>query len=275
MNRLRQNGFSLVELSIVLVILGLLTGGVLAGKSLIRASELRSVGTQLDGYTIAAFSFRDKYFGLPGDINNATSFWGSAGGTGSDTTCQDATTTNGTTCNGNGDGRIGDNAGNERGRFWQQLTNAGLIEGNYTGRLPQSSGTSQSGCSTGTSCPAMRLANTTAFPNYWIRTGSSDYGPAPGGNYFYVGSSTIPAWSTNDVPFGPILATEEAWNIDTKIDDGKPYSGKMIQFVSKGTSISWAPTLRDCTDSATFATANYDLARTGVSCSFIYRLTNG
>lgn len=68
-------GFSLVELSIVLVILGLLTGGILAGQSLIRASELRSVSTELQRYSSAIYSFRDQYMALPGDMLNATSFW--------------------------------------------------------------------------------------------------------------------------------------------------------------------------------------------------------
>ena len=61
MEKLRQ-GFSLVELSIVLVILGLLVGGVLSGQSLIRASELRKYTTSADKYKTAILSFRDKYF---------------------------------------------------------------------------------------------------------------------------------------------------------------------------------------------------------------------
>src|ERR1700712_5143764 len=70
----QQHGFSLVELSIVLVILGLLVGGVLSGQSLIRAAELRSVTTEYQRYTTAVGTFRDKYFALPGDMNNAASF---------------------------------------------------------------------------------------------------------------------------------------------------------------------------------------------------------
>ena len=73
----KRSAFSLVELSIVLVILGLLTGGILSGQSLIRAAELRSVTTEYSRYTAATYSFRDKYFALPGDMSNAESFWGS------------------------------------------------------------------------------------------------------------------------------------------------------------------------------------------------------
>jgi prepilin-type N-terminal cleavage/methylation domain-containing protein len=71
-----QSAFSLVELSIVLVILGLLVGGVLMGQSLIRAAELRRVVTDYNKYTTAVQSFRDKYFALPGDMTNAQNFWG-------------------------------------------------------------------------------------------------------------------------------------------------------------------------------------------------------
>ena len=61
-----KRAFSLVELSIVLVILGLLVGSVLAGQSLIRAAELRSVATEYNKYVTASRTFRDRYFGLPG-----------------------------------------------------------------------------------------------------------------------------------------------------------------------------------------------------------------
>jgi prepilin-type N-terminal cleavage/methylation domain-containing protein len=72
---LKRNGFSLVELSIVLVILGLLVGGVLSGQNLIRASELRKYITLQNQYRTAISAFRDKYFALPGDMTNATAFW--------------------------------------------------------------------------------------------------------------------------------------------------------------------------------------------------------
>ena len=51
-----RSAFSLVELSIVLVILGLLTGGILTGQSLIRAAELRSVTSQMQQYRVAVYT---------------------------------------------------------------------------------------------------------------------------------------------------------------------------------------------------------------------------
>ena len=72
-----RKGFSLVELSIVLVILGLLVGGVLSGQSLIRAAELRAATQEYQRYYTATQTFRDKYFAIPGDFNNAQAFWDS------------------------------------------------------------------------------------------------------------------------------------------------------------------------------------------------------
>ena len=75
-------GFTLIELSIVLVIIGLVVGGIFVGKELVRASQLNSVLRDLDKYNSAVLTFKDKYGHLPGDIPNATQFWGSAGGAG-------------------------------------------------------------------------------------------------------------------------------------------------------------------------------------------------
>jgi prepilin-type N-terminal cleavage/methylation domain-containing protein len=128
-----RNGFSLIELSIVLVILGLLTGGVLTGQNLIRAAELRSITTEFQNYQASVMTFRNKYMALPGDMVNATSFWASAGGTGADAICFAVESTGAETCNGNGDGSIGElGAPSERYRFWQHLANAGLVQGSYT-----------------------------------------------------------------------------------------------------------------------------------------------
>ena len=118
---MQKQGFSLVELSIVLVILGLLTGGILTGQSLIRAAELRSVTTEFQKYQTAAMTFRDRYFALPGDMRNATDFWGAMTNCGAASPAGTGTQT----CNGNGNGsidtatasgRTGENFG-----FWRQL----------------------------------------------------------------------------------------------------------------------------------------------------------
>src|SRR5271155_2823005 len=67
-----QHGFTLIELSIVLVIIGLIVGGVLVGQDLIRAAEVRATIAQIEKYNTAVNTFRGKYNALPGDMNAAT-----------------------------------------------------------------------------------------------------------------------------------------------------------------------------------------------------------
>lgn len=262
----RHAAFSLVELSIVLVILGLLVGGILAGQSLIRAAELRSLGADVTKYTTATFAFKDKYFGLPGDITNATSFWGIAGGsTGNDVTCQDTSATDARTCNGDGNGQL--DAGNEPYRYWQQLSNAGLIDGQFTGK-GSGSGSGQNGCTIGRTCPRLRLDAATLKAIYSVGVISSvNLLAYSGNNYFFLGKTSLTNGTTNDNPLGAILSTEEAWNLDTKLDDGKPYNGTIQTHYRKGATATWAQDVNNCALTTT-QDSDYDLARPGLSCAF-------
>lgn len=216
-------GFSLVELSIVLVILGLLTGGILAGQSLIRAAELRALPTELGKMQTAVYSFRDKYFGLPGDITNATSIWGNAatGATGGQCTNSSVDAGTGTqTCNGNGDGLINEASGTpvtgiESRRLWQHLANAGLIEGSFTG-TQGGAGAMQPGVN----MPRSKLGNNTTYRI--VGSGASYFGVTSSGNILRAGGPTNTFGNDN-----AILKAEEAWNIDTKMDDGRADQGRL------------------------------------------------
>ena len=63
-------GFTLIEMSIVLVIIGLITGGVLVGRDLIEAAKIRAQITQVERFKTAVQTFRTKYNGLPGDLDS-------------------------------------------------------------------------------------------------------------------------------------------------------------------------------------------------------------
>ena len=78
-DNMNKQGFTLLELSIVLVVIGLIVGGTVVGKDLIRASELNSIITQQNKIQIALNTFKLKYNVIPGDMRNATDYWGTAG----------------------------------------------------------------------------------------------------------------------------------------------------------------------------------------------------
>lgn len=248
-----RKGFSLVELSIVLVILGLLVGGILAGQSLIRASELRSVQVDVQKYITAAHAFRDKYFGLAGDLANAESIWGTA---------DDCTgsylypATDLRTCNGTGEGVL---ITVERYRAWQHLTNAGLLEGRYTGVPYNSSSASMRG---GVNIPNSKLGGAALQFVYIPDIPAAALFAEPKQHaLFFLGSMN----STISVP-NPVLRPEETWNIDTKMDDGKPASGKWMHYDSDSSTVG------TCVTGNVASTADYDLALTTISCAPYYTL---
>ena len=116
----RQNGFTLIEIAIVLVIIGLLLGGVLKGQELITGARVRNLVAQTDGVKAAYFGFLDRFRGLPGDYRQATQNISNIALT---QACGSG--------NGNGDGQILA-AGNENILVWEHLAKAGFINGNYT-----------------------------------------------------------------------------------------------------------------------------------------------
>lgn len=131
----KRAAFTLIELSIVLVIIGLLAGGVLVGKDMIRAAEWRSFHARLTQYETAVNAFKIKYGQLPGDFSKASMFWG--------TYCQQSGVAN-TNCNGNNNkiingffiptshahwgGVYASNFGHEFAMFWRHLWLADLLD---------------------------------------------------------------------------------------------------------------------------------------------------
>ena len=234
-----RRGFTLVELSIVLVILGLLVGGVLTGQSLIRASELRSVVTDFRKFHTATNAFRDKYFSLPGPMTNATAFWPTA-------------------LNGNGSNEFGDYLGNGV-KAWQHLSLAGLIEGKYTGTqvaTPVNSGL----CTSGTECPPSKIQGRVFFALTDSTALTIPYGlNRPNGFFFYDGGN---------IDAGNGLNPADTWNIDTKMDDGQPGTGILVGIGVGGilNGDGWS----NCATAA--AGTTYDLARTDQRCRPYYLL---
>lgn len=115
-----QSGFTLVEIAIVLVIIGLLLGGVLKGQEMIANAKFKNLQSDIQSYAAAIYSFQDRFGALPGDMTTAAA----------------RTQVNPAARGGNGNGRVDGNtcatAAEESCRLWQQLRYANLISGDPT-----------------------------------------------------------------------------------------------------------------------------------------------
>lgn len=110
---MRKRGFTLIELSIVLVIIGLLVGGVLKGKGMIDNAKMKRVKSDIDGVMAAVYSYQDKFGYMPGD----------------DPTNK-ASVTSADCSGGNANGLFDD--GDEIKCAWQEMIEAGFIGGDPT-----------------------------------------------------------------------------------------------------------------------------------------------
>jgi len=123
MNVKKQSGFTLVEIAIVLVVIGLLLGGILKGQQLINSARVRNLADQSSGVQAAYYGFIDRFRNLPGDMICAAAVTA----VGADITPDNCTTVVG----GDGDGRIDSIV--EAGAVWSHLSVAGFLTGTYTG----------------------------------------------------------------------------------------------------------------------------------------------
>src|SRR5437879_12459946 len=119
-------GFTLVEIAIVLVIIGLLLGGILKGQEMITQAKIKNVINDFNGITVAITSYQDRYRALPGDDKNATARWtiqapASGDGNGVIAGLYNANDTSGT-----GGAPA---AAAESNLFWQHLRIAGFVPG--------------------------------------------------------------------------------------------------------------------------------------------------
>ena len=124
-NRVRQAGFTLVEIAIVLVIIGLLLGGVLKGQELIKNTKVKSIYNQYRELVAATYAYQDRFKAMPGDDPRATTHGWTAGPT--------------AIVNGNGTGWImanttmcGDGSSAEQCQALYHLRLAGFITGTDT-----------------------------------------------------------------------------------------------------------------------------------------------
>lgn len=185
----RQQGFTLIEIAIVLVIIGLLLGGVLKGQELITSARVRNLISTQDGIKAAYFGFLDRYRALPGDYTQATN---NITGVAAIAACGNG--------NGNGNGRI-EAANQENVLAWEHISKAGFINGTYT-------------CGATENPPGGVL--TTPVNPYGVRM-----------QLIYDGAYGIAGAGAarHNLKTGSQIPVEIITEVDRKIDDGAPYTG--------------------------------------------------
>ncbi|MFI4983914.1 MAG: type II secretion system protein [Rickettsiales bacterium] len=210
-------GFTLVELSIVIVIIGFLVAGIAVGANMIKQSQIRSVITDLQSYQSAYNSFVAKYNAVPGDMLTASAFW---------PTLAVCATTATTDCNGNGDGIIQTTEvipSDEVRPALKVLSLSGFISSGIQVVPAQGATTA---LSPGLNAPSSKLTGT----GYFIAQGIT-----PSNTSATMPTSTATGFftaATNAVFFGKedsakidnlvfsALAPQDAYGVDQKIDDG-------------------------------------------------------
>lgn len=270
MKKTGLQGFTLLEMAIVVTIIAFIIGGVLAARAIITNAQLQTVMTDVNSITVATNNFKQLYQSLPGDFSGATTAWGG-------TTVQGFSITNG-----NNDGEItpinyyiGHNYGSdtqENNQFWLHLQLAGMYSKplstpGYIGVLyAWTPCLSQYGAglwlrnfvcygSIGGTFPAGSIPGsgfsviwygTVPAPGAYTTTDYATAAPRFFGNYgnVIVFGATGAAISTQtmeacsyygvtvdcNITRDPVLAPDQAQAIDTKMDDGSPMTGKVRAF---------------------------------------------
>ena len=208
----KQSGFTLVEIAIVLVIIGLLLGGILKGQELINSARVRNIADQNSGVQAAYFGFIDRYRQVPGDMTTAA-----------------ATPALGVTVNtgGNANSRV-DNTFAEAAAVWEHLARSNFIAGGFTPAtaVPTSEATYSA------------VAPINAFNGSLILTRNQGFsGPRSNRLNLHMGINV------------PVSIARE---LDLKIDDGSPNTGVLRMTVPDGTSttfdtVSFVSNVATCT----------------------------
>lgn len=196
-----SKGFTLVELAIALMVIGLLIGGVLKGQELIENAKITATIRQIKAYDTATLIFRNTYGALPGDIKSPNRIPNC--NTDDDNACG---------IGGNGNGQIQNNAPAlspstiERHNFFPHLTKAGMIQGREGGLRTQVNSTNY-----------MEYF----FPNTPIDRDEWAY------VYIWYNTSNAERLSLFKHHYGLNVSGKNAFAIDSKMDDGLAFKGSI------------------------------------------------
>ena len=254
----KESGFTLVEIAIVLVVIGLLLGGILKGQQLINSARVRNLADQNSGVQAAYYGFIDRYRNLPGDMlptaacNNVGNAIDSNGACGTPANAP----------GGDANGQI--DTTEEAGSVWAHLSGAGFMNGTYTGQL----------------AGAQTLLTDATYPT------AVPIGAVPGNAFQgpillahlndYVEGNAVGTVVRLGYSFGGNIPVPLLRDLDQKLDDGiagrgvvRSSFGLAAPATEFGPIVDYDPTVTDCLNTTPNPNI-WDVNSANQSCNAIY-----
>lgn len=200
---MKDKAFTLIELSIALIIIGLIAGGIIGGASLIQENTIRNIIKDFNTYQSSINLFKNQYGYFPGDFPNAQNYLSTSNG-------------------GNGNGYI--DTDNEFVYAWQHLALANMIFGNYNGIVGSSP----------KFIPGTNIPNSKLPSSGYNFENLSVYGSMM--TYDITLSQNLGNASNNFN--GGVIPSAFAQKLDSKIDDGMPATGIILTIRSASNNAS-------------------------------------
>lgn len=216
-----SQGFTLVELAVVMIIIGILIGGILKGQELITNARVTSTAAQFNSLSAAKNDFQNQYNSLPGDMLQAATRLASC------TNCTD----------GDGNGVLDVNlgaapvAGDEAINFYLHLLAAGYITGMNGEDSP----------AFGRGLPSAPVGGGFGVGQH-AGAGATGFPDGRAGVYITLIGQVAAVAAGNG-----ILTTVQAQRMDTRIDDGAPETGSLIVDDENGCTLAGPPPTYDGT----------------------------